>query len=258
MLFNRIASTIGVLVTAALMASAAPGTPRAVAISNENVFPHIADGDEWTTSFTLINLSPSPASYVLRFFGDDGNPLVLGIAGVGNTSAVSGVLPVNGSDVLETTGGVGVLQGWARVDTFSTIGGFAVFKSHRPGRAYDFEAAVPVSSPLEHRFMMAFDNTNGFLTGIAVANPSATETAHVSLTFRDTAGNVIVGGGTLTMPPLTHFAFIVTEPDQYPQTAGQRGVVEFSTPTSSLSGLGLRFNPTGPLTSTSPFSNTSW
>jgi len=48
--------------------------------------------------------------------------------------------------------------------------------------------------------------------------------------------------------------------DTYPATAGVRGVVEFSTNDSAaqLAGLGLRFNPTGSFTSTSPFSAVGW
>ena len=160
---------------------------------------------------------------------------------------------MNGSVVYQTTGGVGVLQGWAYLDYDHVIAGTAVFTSRQPGNPIDFEAAVPLESQSQDRFVIAFDNSRGYYTGIALANASSSRTETVSVTFRDETGMAFLVD-SLVMRPLTHTAFLVD--DSYPATAGVRGVVEFSTNDSSsqLTGLGLRFNPTGSFTSTSPFS----
>jgi len=47
-------------------------------------------------------------------------------------------------------------------------------------------------------------------------------------------------------------------PEFYTLVADRRGLVEFSTSSAALAGLGLRFNPAGSFTSTSPFSDASW
>ncbi len=247
-------SVAGLLVTV-VIAGAAPAPRRSVITGSADVvFPHIADGGQWTTSFTLMNLSTKPSPYTLSFFGDDGSPLTLVILGIGAASGVTGTLEVNGSVVLQTAGGGSIRQGWAQLDYTEQMAGFAVFKSHRPGFE-DSEAAVPLGSYYEHRFVMAFDNTAGYVTGVAIVNPSQTVTATVFVTFRDESGNQIQLD-SFTMGPLTHTAFSV--PEFYPQVADRRGVVEFSTSSAALAGLGLRFNPAGSFTSTSPFSDASW
>src|SRR5579872_6089108 len=87
-----------------------------IVVSLQNAFVHIADGDGWTTEFTLINLSGTAAPYTLRFFGDDGTPLTLDIAGAGSVTSIAGIMPIFGSTTVQTTGGTGLRQGWARLD----------------------------------------------------------------------------------------------------------------------------------------------
>ncbi len=41
------------------------------------VFPHIADGDGFSTQFILLNAS-GPSSATLSFFGETGRPLAVG------------------------------------------------------------------------------------------------------------------------------------------------------------------------------------
>ena len=142
---NAALTVVGLLVTV-VIAGAAPAPRRSVITgSSDVVFPHIADGGQWTTSFTLMNLSTNPAPYTLSFFSDDGSPLTLVILGIGAASGVTGTLEVNGSVVLQTAGGGSIRQGWAQLDYTEQMAGFAVFKSHRPG-FIDSEAAVPLGS----------------------------------------------------------------------------------------------------------------
>jgi hypothetical protein len=254
----RLIIALAALLATPLLTNAAQRPrPNITVASGDQVFTHIADGDQWTTSFTLINIDTSPANYTLSFYDDNGNPLSLGISGLGTATDISGTLPVNGSVVYQTTGGVGVLQGWAYLAYDHVIAGTAVFTRRLPGNAVDFEAAVPLESQFQDRFVIAFDNAGGYYTGIALVNASSGRTETVSVTFRDETGAAFLLD-SFVMGPNTHTAFLVD--DTYPATAGVRGVVEFSTNDSAaqLAGLGLRFNPTGSFTSTSPFSAVGW
>lgn len=212
----------------------------------QDTLVHIADGDQWTTTFTLVNLDNVQASYTLSFYADDGSPLAVGIGGAGTVTAVSGTLFVNGSTILQTTGRSGLRQGWAHLDTNQSMGAQAIFKSHVAGRA-DYEAAVPAAYGCLD-FVIVFDNSAGYFTGVAIAN-TLDSGASVRATFRDQQG-VQLGNGTLTLQPFGHVALLLNQ--SYPLTAGVKGTAAFSSD-SCIAGLGLRFNPTGPFTSTTAF-----
>src|ERR1700747_351230 len=131
-----------ILAAIPLLAETPPPKPN-VDIGISSALAHIADGGQWTTTFTLVNLDSVPAPYALDFYADDGTPLTLGIAGIGAVTTTSGMLPVNGSTVLQTTGGPSLRRGWAYLDTTRSVGAQAIFKSQVSGRA-DYEAAVPI------------------------------------------------------------------------------------------------------------------
>ncbi len=257
-------ATMFSLYTAALWGAGPQARPAITVGPTDTVFVHIADGGQWTTSFTLINIDAIPAPYTLSFYDDNGLSLPLNI--VGNPVSVTSVtdsIPIGGSVVVQTGGGPVVRQGWANLSTTGgKIAGTAVFRSHLVNRADDFEAAVPLASQVDHRFIIAFDNTSGFVTGIALANPSPFA-AQIVVTFRDETGTQIVSR-PLSMAAMSHTAFLVDL--NYPETAGKRGVVEYNT-VNHIAGLGLRYikvsatgSPlvTAAFTSTSPFTNSTW
>jgi hypothetical protein len=111
-----------------------------------------------------------------------------------------------------------------------------------------------MGSQSDHRFVMVFDNTKGYVIGAALANPSSLQANLVTAIFRDENGTLIMQD-TFAMKALAHLAFAF--PDRYPLTAGKKGTVEFQS-TGFLSGLGLRFNATGPFTSFNVLSNVGW
>jgi hypothetical protein len=237
-----------ILAAIPLLAETPPPKPN-VDVGLASALTHIADGGQWTTTFTLVNLDTVPAPYTLDFYADDGSPLLLGIAGVGTVTSASGVLPVNGSAVLQTTGGPILNQGWAYLDTVQSVSAEAVFKSHVDGRA-DYEAAVPIDQG-STSVVIAFDNSGGYFTGVAIANTDNVFPANVTVTFYDPQG-VQIGTGTFALPVSGHVSLLLTQ--SYPSTTGLTGTVEFTSDNGSIVGLGLRFNPTGPFTSTTAFS----
>jgi len=148
-------------------------TPKAASVSPVGgVFPQIADGGGWKTTITLVNMDQADAPYTLSFYGEDGKPMKLDIIGIGQGFQVQGTLNVRTSKVLETVGTTGTVNvGWALLDTFSFIGGQAVFRQRVNGRP-DFEAVVPIGDEFDDKFVLAFDNA-GNTTSMAIVNPSS-------------------------------------------------------------------------------------
>ena len=97
---------------------------------------------------------------------------------------------------------------------------------------------MPLESRNASRYIIAFDNTNGTATGIAV-NAVSTTPVNVPVTVRDDTGAQIATD-TLALAANGHEAFtLVTQ--KYPVTANIRGTIEFDTPVGAQIGaLGIR------------------
>lgn len=237
---------LGILLLAAPLAALSP---------SDIILIHLADGLQWTTTFTVVNLDTAPASYALNFYADDGTPLSVGLSinGVATTlSSYQGNLGVYGSAVIETTGGPSLLPGgWARLSSEQKIGAQAVFVEHT--NIANYEAAVPAGQ-FSIGFRLAFDNTNGYFTGVAIANGDQNNSVTVSATFRDQTGKLIGNPGqAAVIKPYGHTAILLNA--SFPFTAGQIGTVDFTCPVyCQITGLGLQFSPSnGPFTSTSVY-----
>ena len=103
--------------------------------------------------------------------------------------------------------------------------------------------------PLETRnpkaYLLAFDNTSGLATGLALASVS-TQAANVPVVVRDDTG-ASLGTATIDLAARGHTSFVLT--DRYTFAAGKRGTVEFDTPADvQISVLGLRATPNGAVT----------
>ncbi len=111
------------------------------------------------------------------------------------------------------------------------------------------EAVVPLESRVANGFLIAFDNTNGTATGIAVNNVSA-QAVNVPVIMRDDAGNQLTTD-TLNLNANGHLGFTLGS-SRYPQTANIRGTLEFGTPPGGQIGvLGIRI-PVGRTYTTLP------
>ena len=207
----------------------------------------LVDGGGWKTTFVLANMDTAPAAFTLRFWQDNGTPFPLQFEGViGDASETfATTIPVGGSVTLFTRGvDPKTSQGWAELSTTNKIGGLAVFRQAVPGSP-DQEAAVPLTTS-GSRFVLPFDNTQSFVTSMALVNSNGTNPASVSVIIRDETG-LQIGVDSITVGPRGHTAFAL--PAQFPIVTSRRGIIEFSASGGNLSGLGLRFNPTGAFTS---------
>ena len=209
----------------------------------------IADGGDWETTLILVNTGSGPAPVSLRFTQPNGTPWTLPVAGTDGVSEYSDIIPAGGSRIIDTAGTAPVLsQGWGEVITSGSVAGTAIFRQ-RLSAVRDAEGAVPLSLSSTRKFVLPFDNSQGFVTAMALANQDPTQATVVMVTLRDQNGNVL-GNGLVDLGPSGRNAFVL--PAQFSETANAQGVAEFSSPNVDLSALGLRYNPIGSFTSMPP------
>ena len=207
----------------------------------------VADGASWKTLFAITNLDSSPVTYVSRFWDDNGNPLQLPILN-GNAGTLSGSLAPGATVFAETPGTSPTLfQGWAEVASSGRIGVLTIFRLSVPGRP-DSEGSV-TGTLSGNRILLPFDNTQGYVTSVGVANTNPTQGITVSLLFQLEDGTQVPG--SLSLPAHTHQAFVL--PTMFPALKDARGSIQFSAPSADITVLGLRTNPTNSFTSIGTF-----
>ena len=214
--------------------------------------PHLASGGgQWTTTFTLVNNGAAPANVALNFFDHNGKPLPLPLTfpqGAANqtTATFTGVLAAGAALVIETAGlNNPLVTGWAQLLSDGEVSAFAVFTDNVTAQQQQ-QAVVPVESLNLPAYLLWFDNTQGFSTGVALANESALP-ANVTLLMRDDTGAAITTQ-TIPLPAKGHTAFGLAA--KFSMTANLRGTIEFDVPSNGqISVLGLSFNPASAFTS---------
>lgn len=101
---------------------------------------------------------------------------------------------------------------------------------------------------------MLYDNTRGYVTSMAIANPSM-DTIEVDATVKDEDANVLERK-KVVLGPFQHRAFAL--PAQWPSSSNKRGVTEFQSTGWGASAMGLLFNPREAFTSFHVLSNPDW
>jgi len=201
---------------------------------------HLASGgDGWQTTFVLVNTGTSAAPATLSFFADQtGSPLSLPLSfpqSGGNSTVASSVtrtLAAGATLVIESSGAVDLLTGSAQLSTTGHVSGFVIFRHNGQ------EAVVPLESRNAGAYILAFDNTAGTATGVAV-NAVSTQPVNVSVVVRNDAGTQIASG-SIALATNGHSAFTLVA-DKFPETAGIRGTIEFGAPANAQIGaLGIR------------------
>jgi hypothetical protein len=134
-----------------------------------------------------------------------------------------------------------VLAGSAQLSATSPVDGFAIFHQIVTTQ----EAVMPMETRNAGSYLLAFDNTNGLVLGVAVENVSS-QNAVIGVVIRDDKGVVIsTPGASISLGGNGHTAFGLSDPALgFPVTANKRGTIEFDTPAGGrISVLGLRFTP---------------
>jgi len=204
---------------------------------------HIVDGGNITTQFAIVNLDQAPNSFQFKFWDNSGNPLSFPLKN-GVAGDLAGTLAPGATAWAQTTGASSpALQGWAEVASSGRVGVLAIFKLGAPG-APDSEATV-VGAQSGNNISVPFDNTAGFVTGIALSNTNATQSINVTLTFTPETGSPTTS--LIVLPPHGHTSFVM--PTAYAATTGVKGSLRLSAATPDLAVVGLRFGPKNSFTS---------
>lgn len=213
------------------------------------ILSQIVDGGGWQSTLMIANRNKFAQAYRVTFWQDDGT--AWSIPGIASDITVT--VPGNGVKFLNSTGtSSGLSEGWAKVEGYEDYSAMAVYKVS--GYAQDLQAAV-IGDPTGHTsFSMPFDETNGALVGLALTNPSPTQTQTALVVAYDETGNVIVNALSMVLKPQEHTAFVLDQ--QFPSVANQRGKIRvFGIPTGNvqlpflgLNGMGVRNLPDGSFT----------
>ena len=205
---------------------------------------HIATGNGWQTTFVLVNAGTSAAQANLNFFADiTGAPLALPVSfpqvgsAVTTVNSVSQTLAAGASLLVQSAAPLSnptPTIGSAQLTTTGNVSGFVIFRYNPNGQ----EAVVPLESRNANGYIVAFDNTAGTATGVAV-NSVSSQAVIVPVVIRDDAGNQLAFD-QLNLAANGHLAFTLGT-DKYPAAANIRGTIEFATPPGAQIGaLGIR------------------
>lgn len=196
---------------------------------------HVLDGAAFSTQFAIVNLTQTLNSYRFRFWDDDGNTLIPPIQG-GATGDVAGALAPGAISFAQTAGSsTPLLQGWAEVASTGSIGLLAIVRLNVPG-SIDSQAAI-TGAPSGSNVFLPFDNTQGSVTGVAIANSNPTQSVNISMLV--TLENGAQSTTSITIPAHGHTAFAL--PANSPATVGSRGTLRFIAGSPDVSVVGLRF-----------------
>jgi uncharacterized repeat protein (TIGR01451 family) len=225
-------------------------------LSQIGTLAQIASAGYWTTTFTLVNTGTTVAQVRMNFYDDNGSPLVLqlyfpqtGLGGALVASSLDRTINPGAVLLVSTTGldSAVVQTGWALVSSDGPVSASAVLRLHVGDS--DQEAVVPLETRSATGFLVPFDNTGSYTTGIGLAN-SSNQTLAFTVIVRDEAGSTLLTS-TQDMTALGHTSFDLAT--RYPVTAFRRGTIEFrGAAPGQVSLLGLRFNPTRAFTTIPP------
>ncbi len=231
--------------------------PRPVWVfTGDWIIPHFADGGPWQTSIVLTNFSNFNARLSVFFMDANGDEMKVPINGYNEVSALQVSISPNNTVQFESTGTAPNLkQGWVLILPSGTekFSGFGILRQRVAGRP-DFEAVVPLSSAFEAHTMLLFDNTRGFVVGMAIVNTDVVA-SKIKAIIRAHDGTLIAEK-EIQLGSFSHTAFNIK--DQWPETANLRGSIEFISDGESISVLGLRFHPDGAFTSFHSLTNVDW
>ena len=167
---------------------------------NSYYFSQLAFAENWESTLTFNNYSPQTVTCTTNFYGN-GAPLGVPFA-QGTVTTRTDVLAPGGSIHDPTTAphtGT-VVEGWAQANCTGPVQASMLFREFSGGVALD-EAGVNGEAATTTEFT-TFAQT---ATGIAYANPSTTQSATITFTVYNNAGNLL-GSQSVTLGPLGHGA----------------------------------------------------
>jgi hypothetical protein len=178
-------------------------------------FPQVAAGAGSVTNFSVHNPGVVAATVRLELRSSDGASFY--------DSTVT--IPPAGSQTVSVGSGITALKvGWARLS--ATAGEFTAAESFQltiGGEDLPRVGVLPMSPVGKLRFFGLV--SGGANTGIAVANPSDTNTANISVRLLTTTGTVLMTS-TTSLAPRTHSARFLSETPWFPGLVTFEGMVD--------------------------------
>ncbi len=225
--------------------------------TNVGSMAQLASGGSWTTTITLVNTGTTAADVLLSFFDNNGVPLIvplffpqLGSTPVPLLLSVFGHTMAPGALFIVTSTGPAndpPQVGWVQVIADGSVSGLGTIRQQIAGS--DQQGTIPLENRSASSFILPFDNSNGFVSAIALANTTA-QSGNVNIIIRDDTGNTLESD-TIALSSLGHTSFVLK--DSYGSTDGKRGTVEFDAPAGGqISVLGIQYNNTTDAFSTVP------
>lgn len=187
------------------------------------------------TTLQLFNSSNQSVNATVTFRQDDGTAFNVGLqdgaTGTPLTPTSPGVfsisIPARGLKVLITSGAQTLQTGWAQVDAASSaLNGNAFFQQMDGGGNLISQVGVS-NSPSLSSFTGFFEKSATVNTGVALANPSATVTAVVTMQVIDSAG-MAGPSAQVTVGPLKHISRFVDQFDGLTGITSGIGTIAFS------------------------------
>ncbi len=140
----------------------------------QSYIPQIADGGGWQTTIVLTNTSPSATTASLAFYQETTggatqtwNPPFQEVTSTQTISIAGGATVfLHTTNTAKTTS-----VGWAQLNGGFTVVAYAIFTQFVTGRQNQ-DGTAPAAAGTT-RVLVPYDNTNGFLTTVAIANPAA-------------------------------------------------------------------------------------
>jgi hypothetical protein len=223
------------------------GTPTDQWFTDALRIPQIADGAGWKTRFAITNTDQVPVTFNFQFWGQDGSALAFPVLN-GTPGVLSGTLQPGGTFFAESPGTSAALQqGWAEIASSGKIGVRAIYQFSVGGSRDSLGTEVAAASTTS--VSMPFDNTQGNVTAIAVANTNPMQPLTVSMLFVTDAG--AQSTVSFLLQPHTQQAFLSAA--MHPAIADSRGSITFTAATADMAVMGLEFTAAGQFTSAGSF-----
>lgn len=192
-------------------------------------FPHFALGAGWANSMQLVNMDNASSSTRISFFDGAGaallSPVVLPQVGISlNVTSLVQQMTARGSSLLDVTGtqAFPIRIGYVQVAPTGSVNGVLCYRYP----ASNDETVIPLEGRDSGSYTVIFDQLNGYLYGLAMANLGSAG-ANISILVRDDIGTLIAVQ-RLAFPPGGQTSFLLS--DLFPATTNKRGTLEFSTP----------------------------
>lgn len=229
--------------------STPPGSFRVIggsatdSVQEYSVFPQVAFGDAWETSFYFLNKGSSLVAFKVDLYDDSGGALQIG-SGIANTQTINLQGGGMASLTLPRTGPL--RQGYAMTKLPPTVVGYGVFKQSVVGRE-EKESSLLFQRGLNSTYSFVCDESQGFVTALSIANPNSTSISILIEAIGENGSRL--GSKLLTISAKGKIAFVITDLS----TAGKRYILKVSNSNGVNSGslfsiLGLRFTPAGSFT----------